>query len=50
MGLGTLPVRVTTTTAGSDDEVPLDGRKGLPDSRAVRRGRRPVLTYATEDW
>ena len=30
MGLGTLRVRVTTTTAGSGDVVPLDGRKGLP--------------------
>jgi len=29
IGLGTLLVRVTTTTAGSGDEVPLGGRKGL---------------------
>src|SRR5262245_9986864 len=49
-GLGTLPVRVTTTTAGSGDEVPPGGRKGSAAARAVRRGLRPVLTYATEDW
>jgi hypothetical protein len=43
-------VRVTTITAGSDDEVPLGGRKGLPRCVPSVAGVEPVLTYATEDW